>query len=381
MSFSLYVHIPYCLVKCPYCDFNAYGVRTWPEERYVAALCAELRHYVSQPPWQGHTVETIYFGGGTPSLFAPTSVARFLKELADNCPLADKLEVTLEADPATVTREKLTAFRSVGINRLSFGTQSFQPALLKTLGRLHSADDGLRAIAWARDSGFTNLSLDLIFAVPGQTLPMVESDLAQALSCAPEHISLYNLTYEENTPFFAMKQKGQLRPVDEDDEVAMYALVRERCTGRGYCHYEISNFARPGFFSRHNANYWNGGSYLGLGAGAHSFVRGPGWGRRWSNEKNPKVYMNKALAEGNTQSFQETLTRAQALGEFVFLRLRQLAGFAPAAFAERFAVSLAEQFPHVTDLCAEGLLTEEDGRIRLTPRGLLIADTVFASFF
>ena len=162
MSFSLYVHIPYCLVKCPYCDFNAYGVRTWPEERYVGALCAELRHYVSRPSWQGHTVETIYFGGGTPSLFAPTSVARFLKELADNCPLADHLEVTLEADPATVTREKLTAFRSAGINRLSFGTQSFQPALLKTLGRLHSADDGLQAIAWARDSGFTNLSLDLI---------------------------------------------------------------------------------------------------------------------------------------------------------------------------------------------------------------------------
>ncbi|HEV8715020.1 MAG TPA: radical SAM family heme chaperone HemW [Candidatus Binatia bacterium] len=381
MSFSLYVHIPYCLVKCPYCDFNAYGVRTWPEERYVDALCAELRHYVSQPPWRGQTVETIYFGGGTPSLFAPTSIKRFLKLLASLCPLVDNLEVTLEADPATVTREKLADFCGIGINRLSFGTQSFQPPLLKTLGRLHSADDGLRAIAWARDSGFSNLSLDLIFAVPGQTLPMLESDLSQALSCAPEHISLYNLTYEENTPFFAMRQKGQLRPVDEDDEVAMYALIRERCTDRGYCHYEISSFARPGFSSRHNANYWNGGSYLGLGAGAHSFVREPGWGKRWSNEKNPKVYMNKALADGNTQSFQETLTRAQALGEFVFLRLRQLDGFVPAAFAERFAASLTEEFPHVTDLCAEGLLTEESGRIKLTPQGLLIADTVFASFF
>jgi oxygen-independent coproporphyrinogen-3 oxidase len=253
--------------------------------------------------------------------------------------------------------------------------------LLKTLGRLHSADEGLRAIAWARDSGFTNLSLDLIFAVPGQTLTMLESDLSQALACAPEHISLYNLTYEENTPFFTMKQKGQLRPVEEDDEVAMYALIREQCTERDYRHYEISNFARPGFSSRHNANYWNGGSYLGLGAGAHSFVCEPGWGRRWSNEKSPKLYIKKALADGNILNFQETLTRAQALGEFVFLHLRQLDGFAPATFAARFALSLTEAFPHVTDLLAEGLLTEEGGRVKLTPQGLLIADTVFASFF
>jgi len=381
MSFSLYLHIPYCLTKCPYCDFNAYGVRTWPEERYVDALCAELRHYVSQAPWHEQMIETIYFGGGTPSLFAPAAIERFLRLLASLCPLAPDLEVTLEADPASVTAEKLAGFYAVGINRLSFGVQSFQPILLKTLGRLHSTEDGVRAIAWAREGGFTNLSLDLIFAVPGQTLPMLESDVSQALSCAPEHISLYSLTYEENTPFFAMKRKGQLQPVDEDDEVAMYALVREHCTARGYRHYEISSFARPGFSSHHNANYWNGGNYLGLGAGAHSFAREPGWGRRWSNEKNPKTYMKKALASGNTQSFAETLTRAQALGEFAFLNLRQLDGFAPATFAERFAVSLAVEFPHVIDLLAEGLLVEEAGRIKLTPQGLLIADTVFASFF
>jgi oxygen-independent coproporphyrinogen-3 oxidase len=380
MSFSLYIHIPYCLVKCPYCDFNAYGVKTWPEEHYVDALCAELRYYISQPLWQGQLVETLYFGGGTPSLFAPVSIERFLRLLANLCPLAPDLEVTLEADPATVTLEKLVGFHAVGINRLSLGVQSFQPALLKTLGRLHNAEDGVRAIAWARESGFTNLSLDLIFAVPGQTLPMLESDLSQALSCAPEHISLYNLTYEENTPFFAMRQKGQLQPVDEDDEVAMYALVREQCIAEGYQHYEISNFARPGFSSRHNAHYWTGSSYLGLGAGAHSFAREPGWGRRWGNEKNPKTYLKKALSDGNARSFGETLTRAQALGEFVFLNLRQLDGFAAMAFVERFGVRLEHEFPHVPELLAEGLLVEEGGRIKLTPRGLLIADTVFASF-
>ena len=381
MPFSLYVHIPYCLSKCPYCDFNAYSVQTWPEERYVDALCAELQQYVSQAPWQGQTVETLYFGGGTPSLFTPASIERFFNLVARLCPLAPNLEVTLEADPATVTLEKLVGYHGVGVNRLSYGTQSFQPALLKTLGRLHSVEDSFRAIAWARESGFTNLSLDLIFAVPGQTLAMLASDLSQALSFTPEHLSVYNLTYEENTPFFVMRQKGQLRPLDEDEEVAMYALIQEQCAAQGYQHYEISNFARPGFSSRHNTRYWKGDSYLGLGAGAHSFAREPVWGMRWSNERNPKTYMNKALANGSARSFVETLTRTQALGEFVFLHLRQLDGFAPATFAERFGISLTEAFPHVTDLLAEGLLTEEADRIKLTSQGLLIADTVFASFF
>jgi oxygen-independent coproporphyrinogen-3 oxidase len=287
----------------------------------------------------------------------------------------------LEADPATVTLEKLVGYHAVGVNRLSCGTQSFQPVLLKTLGRLHSVEDSVRAIAWARESGFTNLSLDLIFAVPGQTLAMLASDLSQALSFTPEHLSVYNLTYEENTPFFVMKQKGQLQPLGEDEEVAMYALVQERCATQGYQHYEISNFARPGFSSRHNTRYWKGNSYLGLGAGAHSFAREPAWGIRWGNERSPKTYMNKALAGENARSFVETLTRTQALGEFVFLNLRQLAGFAPATFAERFGLRLTEAFPHVTNLLAEGLLTEEAGRIKLTSQGLLIADTVFASFF
>ncbi len=210
---------------------------------------------------------------------------------------------------------------------------------------------------------------------------MLASDLSQALSFTPEHLSVYNLTYEENTPFFVMKQKGQLRPLDEDEEVAMYALIQEQCAAQGYQHYEISNFARPGFSSRHNTRYWKGDSYLGLGAGAHSFAREPVWGMRWSNERNPKTYMNKALANGSARSFVETLTRTQALGEFVFLHLRQLAGFAPAIFVERFGISLTEAFSHVTDLLAEGLLTEEADRIKLTSQGLLIADTVFASFF
>lgn len=381
MSFSLYVHIPYCLVKCPYCDFNAYGGRKWPERPYVEALSAELRHYAHEAPWQGETVETIYFGGGTPSLFAPSSIGRFLQLIRDLFPVAAHPEVTLEADPASVTLETLAGFREVGVTRLSFGVQSFQPALLKTLGRLHTAEDGPQVLAWAREVGFTNLNMDLIFGVPGQTLALLEADLAQTFASAPDHISLYNLTYEEGTPFFRMKQQGKLRPVDEEEEIAMFSLIREQCLTHGYHHYEISNFARPGFASRHNTNYWTGGNYLGLGAGAHSFSATPDWGRRWQNERHPSTYMREAILNGCVKSFAETLTRTQARGEFLFLNLRQLHGVALAAFTTRFGESLTSEFPHVRDFLAEGLLHENAQTIALTPKGVLVADAIFASFF
>jgi oxygen-independent coproporphyrinogen-3 oxidase len=380
MPFSLYVHLPYCLVKCPYCDFNAYAAKSWPEEQYMRALGAELRHYIAQPPWQGQTIETIYFGGGTPSLFAPESFARFLTQVRALAPIDEEAEITLEADPATVTLEKLYGYRALGINRLSVGVQSFQPTLLKTLGRIHSPEDAHQTLTWARAAGFANLSMDVIFAVPGQTVAMLADDLALAYAHAPQHLSTYSLTYEEHTPFFVMRKQGQLQPIAEDDEVAMYTLIQERCAASGYQHYEISSFARPGFFARHNANYWKGSSYLGLGAGAHSFSAEPEWGTRWSNERSPRRYMEKTLKHGEAKTVIETLTRTQAMGEFVFLSLRQLQGFAPATFAERFGVGFDEQFPHVVDLLAEGLLTVDAGKIRLSPQGLLIADTIFASF-
>jgi len=346
----------------------------------MEALGAELRHSISQPPWHGQTIETIYFGGGTPSLFAPESFARLLTLVGELVPLTEDAEITLEADPATVTPEKLCGYHTLGINRLSVGVQSFQPSLLKILGRIHTSEDAHQTLTWARAAGFVNLSMDVIFAVPGQTVAMLADDLSLAHSHALEHISTYNLTYEENTPFFVMRKKGQLQPIAEDEEVAMYALIQEHCAASGYQHYEISSFARPGFFARHNANYWKGVSYLGLGAGAHSFSTVSEWGTRWSNERSPRRYIEKALKHGEAKTVVETLTRTQAMGEFVFLRLRQLQGFAPAAFAERFGVGFDKQFPHVADLLAEGLLTLGAGIIRLSPQGLLIADTIFASF-
>lgn len=385
MSFSLYVHIPYCLVKCPYCDFNAYGGRSWPEERYLDALCAELLSTVAQPVWtdgkQNKQIETIYFGGGTPSLFAPASIDRFLMLVSKLCHLAPELEITLEADPASISKKTLREFRAIGVNRLSLGVQSFQAILLRTLGRLHTPEDALQAIGWAREAGFSNLNIDIMFAVPGQTAGLLAGDLSQAFLCVPEHISIYNLTYEERTPFFSQRKKGELQPVAEDTEVGMYGQIQAACRAFNYEHYEISNFARSGFFSQHNTRYWTGESYLGLGAGAHSFVREPEWGMRWSNEKNPQAYMDKALLYGSTRSFEETLTQDQAIGEFLFLNFRQLRGFDPHAFTERFGMNLQDTFPQVIDFIAEGLLQEDAGRLKLTSEGLLIADTIFATFF
>ena len=388
MTFSLYVHIPYCLVKCPYCDFNAYGGRIWPEERYLDALCAELTYALEQPVWQdtqqdgpqNKQIATIYFGGGTPSLFAPASISRFLRLVSTLCNLVPDLEITLEADPASVTQETLSGFRAIGVNRLSLGVQSFQANLLKTLGRLHTPEDALQAIRWAREAGFANLNIDIMFAVPGQTATLLADDLSRAFSCTPEHISIYNLTYEEHTPFFSQRQKGQLQPVAEDAEVGMYGQIQSACRAHDYLHYEISNFARCGFSSQHNTRYWTGESYLGLGAGAHSFAHELDWGMRWSNERIPRIYMDKALSGASTHSFEETLTRDQAVGEFLFLNLRQLNGFEPQAFTRRFGIDLLETFPQVTDFMSEGLLQEEAGRLKLTAEGLLVADTIFATF-
>ena len=381
MPFSLYVHIPYCLSKCPYCDFNAYAAQSWPEERYIDALCREFACYMQNPPWRGETLETIYFGGGTPSLFQPQSLERFLTCVAEHCSLAPDVEMSLEADPATVSLDTLSGYQTLGMSRLSLGIQSFEPSVLRTLGRLHTREEALRTIELARAAKFFNLNIDLIFGVPNQTLDLLARDLNQVFGCKPEHISVYGLTYEENTPFYAMRQKGVLQPVDEETEIAMYTQVQAACAAHGYERYEISNFARPGYASQHNLRYWQGGAYLGLGAGAHSFSRTLGWGTRWSNIRSPKTYMELALSVGRADQYVEHLTQEQARGEFLFLNLRQIDGMSLSGFERRFGQPFFGQFPHAADMVSKGLMAQEAGKVRLTSKGLLVADSVFASFF
>ena len=381
-AFCLYVHIPYCQAKCSYCDFNSYAAKHWPEARYVGALCAELRHYASALPWRGGELRSIFFGGGTPSLFTPRSIGAVLDTARRLWPCDPNAEVTLEANPGTVGVDKLGDFRMAGVNRVSFGVQSYHAHHLHRLGRIHSVDEALGAVDTARQAGLDNIGIDLIFALPEQTPEEWEGDLAQACALQPDHISVYGLTYEQGTRFHALRAEGALRQLPEELEAAMFTRAQEILGAHGYAQYEISNYARPGYACQHNLNYWRGGLYLGIGAGAHSYARLTNRepGRRWSNDKTPVAYMAAVEQQGHARSAVEELTVRQARGEFVFLGLRCLDGFAAADFHTRFGVELAAVFPHLTDLCHSGLLCRSDGRWQLTPRGVLLADSVFATF-
>lgn len=382
ITFSLYVHIPYCQAKCPYCDFNSYAAQHWPEARYVGALCTEMEAYARRDPWRGGQVRTIFFGGGTPSLFAPESIAAVLRTALRLWPSPPDAEITLEANPGTVTAEKLSGLRAAGVNRLSFGVQSFHPHHLRTLGRIHSATDARSAVHLARQAGFSNVGIDLIFALPQQTLHQWESDVREACALEPSHISAYNLTYEEGTLFHKLRAQRVLHQLPEELEVAMFTRTQELLAAHGYAQYEISNYARPGQACRHNLNYWQGGAYLGVGAGAHSYARAGAQdsGRRWSNQRTPLAYLEAVEQHGHARTAVEELDLRQARGEFVFLGLRCLDGFAADAFRTRFGADLATLFPHVADLCAGGLLQCRAGRWRLTAQGVLLADSVFATF-
>jgi oxygen-independent coproporphyrinogen-3 oxidase len=387
---ALYVHIPYCLAKCPYCDFNSYAARVWPEDAYADALLAELAHATGEGIFPRGTATSIFFGGGTPSLFAPRTIARLLDGAARALTLADDVEITLEANPGTVDVERLAGFVAAGVNRLSFGIQSFHPELLLALGRRHSVEDSERALHAARAAGVRNLSLDLIYAIPGESLDACAADVARAIAIGTEHISAYNLTYEKGTALYRELHEGRVEPAPEELEVAMFHLVREQLADAGYAQYEISNYAQPGREARHNQAYWRGTPYLGLGAGAHSFApraaeaaHGDGetsYGTRWETLRDPNRYMEAIRATGSAVASREQLTRAQAMGEACWLGLRERRGLDTVAFATRFATSLRDAFPHVDELLADGLVEWHEDKLRLTTRGLLVADTVFASF-
>jgi len=378
--FSLYVHLPWCRRVCPYCDFNVYAATAPPEGPYVEGLLAELNAHAAAGPFAGRTLQTVYLGGGTPSLFSPAAVARVLAAAAQQFGIPAGAEMTLEANPGTVTPASLAGYRAAGINRLSVGAQSFDATHLNRLGRDHAPTDIPAAVAAARAAGIDNLSLDLIFAIPGQSVADWERDLTATVALTPTHVSAYNLTYEEGTPFHAWRARGRLVPVAEDDEATMADLTLATLATAGYARYEISSFARPGFVARHNLAYWTGADYLGLGAGAHSFTRLPSPGRRWMNERVPQRYLTRVRETGAAVADEERLTDAEARAEAAFCGLRQTAGIDRSAFHLRFGVTLETAFPHVAGLVRDGLVEPAGNRLRLTPRGLRFADAVSATF-
>jgi len=379
--FSLYLHIPYCAAKCPYCDFNVHVVPKIPEREYCAALLGELGFYAQSEDWRGRELASVFFGGGTPSMFSPQTIGGIVEAAAALFPFAADIELTLEANPEDCAN--FSSYRSCGINRLSLGVQSFQAHLLDFLGRLHSGDETRAALKAVEQAGFKNFSIDLIYGVPGQSLADLKSDLTAALDFVPPHLSAYNLTIEEGTLFHRRFKAGKIHPLPEDDEIAMAELIEDTLTRAGLERYEISNYARPGFRSRHNSTYWQGGDYLGIGAGAHSFLRCEENGvssRRWRGEKNPTRYMERVRREGAAVAESESLDRAKAASEFMFMGLRMTEGVAVGDFFRLFGRQPAEIYAGIDRLTEAGLMAQQDGRLRLTRRGLMIADEIFTSF-
>jgi oxygen-independent coproporphyrinogen III oxidase len=382
MSFSLYIHIPYCQSKCPYCDFNSYAASSWPEAEYTKAVIEEMRFRADAVPWAGEHIKTIFFGGGTPSLFEPDSVAAIVNQADRLFGVDAAAEITLEANPGTVSAAKLNGFKAAGANRISFGAQSFDPGILKFLGRIHNADDTRTAARLAHQAGFERINLDLIFAVPGQQLEHVGHDINETAKLEPDHISAYNLTFEEGTSFFTDLKRGRIRPLPSDDQAAMFDFVREELPRRGYPMYEISNYAPRGHEARHNLTYWKAESYLGLGAGAHSFFgANEGSGRRWWNQRLPARYITSAKAGRGAEAASESIDQTVMAGEFVFLNLRLRQGFELAEFERRFGETFGARFgARSARLFEGGVLLLKDGRVFLSDRGVEIADSVFAEF-
>jgi len=381
--FSLYVHIPYCINKCPYCDFNSHVVPKIPEPEYTGALLKEMESHARTEAWRGRSLKSVFFGGGTPSIFSPASIAKILEKSDSLFPFAKDIEITLEANPGTVDSAHFSGYRSCGVNRISIGAQSFQPHVLECLGRVHSADETRQALRVVQQAGFENFSMDLIYACPNQSLSDLRKDLDEALNFHPPHLSAYNLTIEEGTPFYMQHQAGIIRSLPEEIEISMGELIEETLSQAGLERYEISNYSRAGFHSRHNVNYWQGGDYLGTGAGAHSYKRiqnSGAFGFRWQNEKIPGRYLERIGLEERAVVEEEKIYAGRAAGEFMFLGLRMTRGISPADFFRRFGKKPRDFYPQIGNWIKEGLMEEKAEWLRLTPRGLLVANSIFVDF-
>ncbi len=389
MSAGIYLHIPFCKSRCSYCDFATDVYRdSAAVERYVAALCKEIQGSLPQidadkqissnlrsPAANPDSdIDTIYFGGGTPSLLTPDQVERILNAVRDKFIVSVDAEITVEMNPATVTPETLRDFRSLGINRASFGVQTFDDRLLKLLARGHDANDARTTFAMLRDAGFDNVSFDLIAGLPGQTLSDWEKNLAEAVRLSPEHLSLYLLEIHSGTPL-AEQVRSRRQPTPDPELAAeMYELMLERLAAAGYEQYEISNFSRPGRASRHNSKYWTLDPVYGFGVSAHSFD-----GRhRYANERDTAKYVEMIEKSDSAEVMREDIDIAS---EFVFLGLRLETGVDLGEYARRFGIDLMKKYEaELSEMRDDGLVETAFGHLRLTRKGKLFSNEVFAVF-
>jgi oxygen-independent coproporphyrinogen-3 oxidase len=406
-SIGLYVHIPFCETKCPYCDFNTYSGIERLIPVYVDALCEELRRWAELFP--SHASRTVFLGGGTPSYLPPGDLKRVMSALTGGFPLVADAEVTLEANPGDVTQERASGWLDAGFNRVSMGVQSFDDELLTLLGRRHTAAQAIDAFEVLRRAGFTNRSLDLIFGLPQQTLQQWIDSLERTLELSPNHVSLYGLQIETGTPLEAFVRSGKVPQPDDDLAADMYLAAREKLAEAGYRHYEISNWALPGMESQHNLIYWRNEPYLGVGPGAHSSMLK----HRFANMKSPRWYVRslgfevpadgilslagsqprrpdlpkstpgqiRAMVAGGPVDFVEQTTPSLELAETMMMGMRLDTGVREADFRARFGKSLRDVFSREIDqMLAAGLIEEDADGIRLSFDGKLLGNEVFGVF-
>ncbi|AOZ91750.1 radical SAM family heme chaperone HemW [Paenibacillus crassostreae] len=372
---AVYLHIPFCTNKCFYCDFNSYVLKDQPVMDYLIALDREMELTVKEtPPGQ---INSIFVGGGTPTVLKPDEMKYFLNSVRTHFPdWSDDIEFSMEANPGTTDLEKLTVMREGGVNRVSFGVQAFQNELLSGIGRIHNTDDVYHSLENARKAGFDNMSIDLMFGLPNQTLEMLSESVTKALELNLNHYSIYSLKVEENTLFHTMYQKNQLPLPHEDEELKMYLLLMDRMKQAGYNQYEISNFAKPGFGSRHNLTYWLNEDYYGLGAGAHGYV-----GRqRHMNIKGVNPYV-EGVQKGLPRLDSIPISKEEAMEDFLMVGLRVMEGISKAHFEEQFEeqmdVIFAKQLKKMLNV---GLLESTQAGYRLSEQGILFGNDVFGEF-
>lgn len=368
---SAYIHIPFCTQICYYCDFSKVFIQNQPVDAYLAALIEEVRHY------QLPALKTLYIGGGTPSALSAEQLHYLLSHLEQILDLSQLEEFTIEANPGDLTREKIAVLQDSKCNRVSLGVQTFDDRMLKKIGRSHNQMQIYETISDLKAAGFANISIDLIYALPGQTMEQVVDNVDKALALDIPHMSLYSLILENHTIFMNRKRRGQLHLPNEDVESDMFDYILQTLEANGFEHYEISNFTKPGFESRHNLMYWDNAEYYGLGAGASGYLAG----MRYRNRGPIQHYLKAIKEQGHARLHEEYLSKKEQMEEEMFLGLRKKIGISKQGFEEKFHVSFEEQYGQiVSDLVAEGLVQVEGDRIRMTKQGLFLGDTVAERF-
>ena len=376
MELGLYLHFPFCISKCPYCDFNSYQLKEDNQiSSYISALYQEITAYSQK--LKKNNIKTIYLGGGTPTILSGVQIYNILEFCKDKFTIDKDAEITIEANPGTLDDEKIKLLTESGINRLSLGAQSFNDLLLKKLGRIHNTQDIIDSYYLAREKGFNNINIDIMFALPDQTTKDLQTTLEKAISLKPDHLSLYNLTIKPGTEYYKKYKRGKLKLPTEDEEFDMYNWAINFLKENNFEHYEIANFARPYKRSVHNLIYWQNKPYLGIGAGAYSFIKG----YRYMNYENPERYIKEIMSGKLPVDNGEKLSLKKRMIETIILGLRTKDGVVYKKFKIRFKVDINNIFhKQINKLINLGLLQKDNYRIKLTKKGVFLANTVFREF-